>query len=246
MAKNDETSLSSSASASRASAPLRPTITLPPRSSMETLFPGGPGFSPGPTTLVSNFFSDNDPDSDCRSFSQLLAGAMASPAAVPGPRPSFSTDPQVSASSKEDRTSVDAAGDFEFRFKQNRPSGLVIAQSPLFTVPPGLSPTCLLDSPGFFSQVIIGNQCFQPALFFFSFLSKVSNLLFSFSKLLKAHLASIVSHFALLVAEKSWLGRKVGTSKETNTLGEKNIRFLGKRWVKVLVTNSEFGSYSGL
>ena len=77
---------------------------------------------------------------------------MASPAAVPGPRPSFSTDPQVSASSKEDRTSVDAAGDFEFRFKQNRPSGLVIAQSPLFTVPPGLSPTCLLDSPGFFSQ----------------------------------------------------------------------------------------------
>ncbi|CBI36506.3 unnamed protein product, partial [Vitis vinifera] len=152
MTKNDETSLSSSASASRASAPLRPTITLPPRSSMETLFPGGPGFSPGPMTLVSNFFSDNDPDSDCRSFSQLLAGAMASPAAFPGPRPSFSTDPQVSASSKEDRTSVDAAGDFEFRFKQNRPSGLVIAQSPLFTVPPGLSPTCLLDSPGFFSQ----------------------------------------------------------------------------------------------
>ncbi|RVW69730.1 putative WRKY transcription factor 4 [Vitis vinifera] len=199
MAKNDETSLSSSASASRASAPLRPTITLPPRSSMETLFPGGPGFSPGPMTLVSNFFSDNDPDSDCRSFSQLLAGAMASPAAVPGPRPSFSTDPQVSASSKEDRTSVDAAGDFEFRFKQNRPSGLVIAQSPLFTVPPGLSPTCLLDSPGFFSQ------------------------------LLKAHLASIVSHFALLVAEKSWLGRKVYSWSELGVVGSKYQELRRKR-----------------
>lgn len=44
----------------------RPTITLPPRSSIETLFTG---LSPGPLTLVSNFFSDNDnyPDSDCRS-----------------------------------------------------------------------------------------------------------------------------------------------------------------------------------
>lgn len=64
---------------------LRPTINLPPRSSMESLFGGGSGlgfgFSPGPMTLVSSFFSDSD---DCKSFSQLLAGAMASPvAAVP-------------------------------------------------------------------------------------------------------------------------------------------------------------------
>ncbi|XP_038893277.1 probable WRKY transcription factor 4 [Benincasa hispida] len=62
--------------------PLRPTINLPPRTSMESLFSGGPGlgfgFSPGPMTLVSSFFSDSD---DCKSFSQLLAGAMASPVA---------------------------------------------------------------------------------------------------------------------------------------------------------------------
>lgn len=61
----------------------RPTINLPPRTSMESFF-GGPGFgfgfSPGPMTLVSSFFSDSD---DCKSFSQLLAGAMASPVAVP-------------------------------------------------------------------------------------------------------------------------------------------------------------------
>ena len=64
--------------------PLRPTINLPPRTSMESLLSGGPGlglgFSPGPMTLVSSFFSDSD---DCKSFSQLLAGAMTSPVAVP-------------------------------------------------------------------------------------------------------------------------------------------------------------------
>ena len=51
---------------------------------MESLFSGGPGlgfgFSPGPMTLVSSFFSDPD---DCKSFSQLLAGAMTSPVAAP-------------------------------------------------------------------------------------------------------------------------------------------------------------------
>ncbi|XP_020218448.1 probable WRKY transcription factor 4 isoform X1 [Cajanus cajan] len=55
--------------------PPRPTISLPPRpASMDTLFTGG--FSPGPMTLLSNFLADGD---DCKSFSQLLAGAMTSP-----------------------------------------------------------------------------------------------------------------------------------------------------------------------
>ncbi|XAR65234.1 hypothetical protein NMG60_11009283 [Bertholletia excelsa] len=123
------------------SAPFRPTITLPPRSSMESLFTGGPGASPGPMTLVSNFFSDNDPDSDYRSFSQLLAGAMGSPAAAPSYRPSF---PPPADSSSKDKDS----GGVDLRFKENRPTGLVIAHSPMFTVPPGLSPASLLDSPG--------------------------------------------------------------------------------------------------
>ncbi|GLJ16167.1 hypothetical protein SUGI_0269930 [Cryptomeria japonica] len=59
----------------------RPRLTLPLRSSTEWFMSGK---SPGPMTLLSNFLNDaeNDaPDSDCRSFSQLLAGAMASPAA---------------------------------------------------------------------------------------------------------------------------------------------------------------------
>ncbi|KAF8389773.1 hypothetical protein HHK36_024292 [Tetracentron sinense] len=133
----------------RATAHRRPTIALPPRSSVENFFIGGAGASPGPMTLVSNFFSENDPDSECGSFSQLLAGAMASPVALTGRRPSFLTENSTDDSSKE-RGSGDGGGR-DFRIKQNRPLSLVIAQSPMFTVPPGLSPASLLDSPGFFS-----------------------------------------------------------------------------------------------
>ena len=120
--------------------PARPTIALPPRTSMETLFNGGTpggafGFSPGPMTLVSNFFAEND---DFKSFSQLLAGAMASPVAAPVNRGGL---PPV-----EQKDSGEGGG-----FQQNRPTGLAVAQSPMFTVPPGLSPAGLLDSPGFFS-----------------------------------------------------------------------------------------------
>ncbi|KAB1211471.1 putative WRKY transcription factor 3 [Morella rubra] len=103
---------------------------------METFFTGGPGASPGPMTLVSSLFSDNYPDSGCRSFSQLLAGAMASPLA----RPSFYTD----------NSSKELGSDTSSGFKQSRPVNLVVARSQLFTIPPGLSPSGLLNSPGFF------------------------------------------------------------------------------------------------
>ncbi|XP_057486401.1 probable WRKY transcription factor 4 [Actinidia eriantha] len=126
------------------SAPLRPTITLPPRTSMESFFMGGPGASPGPMTLVSNFFSENEPDSEFRSFSQLLAGAMASPVAVPGHWTSF-----PAAEDSKDKES--GRGGTDFMFKQNRPSGLMISQPHMFTVPPGLSPATLLESSGWFS-----------------------------------------------------------------------------------------------
>lgn len=121
MAENE----GSSSSTSRGQL-LRPTITLPPRNSMESLFSGGSsGISPGPMTLVSSFFSDNDPDSECRSFSQLLAGAVTPPAGFPGARPGFPplTPPGTAAISQ--------------------------LPTPAFAVPPGLSPTSLFD--GFFS-----------------------------------------------------------------------------------------------
>ncbi|XP_068656247.1 probable WRKY transcription factor 4 [Aristolochia californica] len=133
MAEND-------GAVSKTVSPPRPTISLPPRSAVESIFTRDADASPGPMTLVSSFFSENDPESECRSFSQLLAGAMSSPV------PSSGAD--VSENSAGER---DAGGGGGLRFKQNRPFNLVIAQSPMFTVSSGLSPASLLDSPGFFS-----------------------------------------------------------------------------------------------
>ncbi|KAF5752072.1 WRKY transcription factor 4 [Tripterygium wilfordii] len=121
--------------------PSRPTITLPPRPFPQAFFNGwlgseaiGVGFSPGPITLVSNFFSDSD---DFKSFSQFLAGAMASPTAIPPPRPTFHS-PELTT-----------AGDGDFQFKQNRGKGLTITPPPaMFAVPTGLSPATFFDSPG--------------------------------------------------------------------------------------------------
>lgn len=145
-----EKETSSSASSSRA--PMRPTITLPPRALIENLFMGGPtGVSPGPMTLVSSFFSD--PDSEYPSFSKLLAGAMASPAAFSGLRQDLTPPPPTEESISKEKESGGSrdSGDIDFGFKQNRPSGLVITQSPMFTIPPGLSPAGLLGSPLLFS-----------------------------------------------------------------------------------------------
>ncbi|KAL5739124.1 hypothetical protein ACOSQ2_028304 [Xanthoceras sorbifolium] len=122
----------------------RPTITPPSRAaavgslSMESPFWSG-GLSPGPMTLVSRFFSD---DSNYQSFSQLLAGAMASPLARPPPPLPFSGDGD----------GFEEMGEKSFGgFKESRPGNLMVARPPLFTVPPGLSPSGLLNSPAFFS-----------------------------------------------------------------------------------------------
>ncbi|KAG2301651.1 hypothetical protein Bca52824_030302 [Brassica carinata] len=127
-----------------------PTISLPPRPFGEMFYSGGgvgfSGFSPGPMTLVSNMFSDPD---EFKSFSQLLAGAMASPAAA-----AVAAAAAVVASAHQTPvSSVGGGGDDSLDpwFKQNRPTGLMITQPPgMFTVPPGLSPATLLDSPSFF------------------------------------------------------------------------------------------------
>ncbi|CAM8881225.1 unnamed protein product [Rhodiola kirilowii] len=109
----------------------RPTLSLPPRSTAESMFLGTAGFSPGPMTLVSSFFSDTDPGSDFRSFSQLLAGGIES-----------------------QDTKIEAAGGSGsgFEFKQSlRPAGLAVSRPQMFTIPAGLSPSTLLDSPTIFN-----------------------------------------------------------------------------------------------
>ncbi|KAK8592867.1 hypothetical protein V6N12_044960 [Hibiscus sabdariffa] len=116
---------------SKLSAPTRPSITLPPKPTMGGIFSSGSGLSPGPMTLVSAFFPDLD--STERPFSQLLASAMASPGAR---LPHDSMDVGFKDGCEK------STG-----FKQNRPLNF---ESPLFSVPPGLSPSGLLNSPSFF------------------------------------------------------------------------------------------------
>ncbi|KAL8518615.1 hypothetical protein ACS0TY_009822 [Phlomoides rotata] len=113
-------------------------MTPPTESSIGSLFTGGPGVSPGPMTLVSSLFPEND---DYRTFSQLLSGAVSPAAAVPNVWQSF-----VPESS--------SGGNVEFIFQQSRPAGLVVSQQPgMFTIPPGLSPATLLDSPAFLASM---------------------------------------------------------------------------------------------
>ncbi|XP_024181230.1 probable WRKY transcription factor 3 [Rosa chinensis] len=128
--------------------PQRPVITLPPRPSAEALFGGGSGASPGPMTLVSSFFSDSGCDSEFRSFSQLLAGAMGSPLGQARPIVFGQNQNPVG---KEGGGSENG-GEKSSGFKQGRPMNLMVTHSPLFTVPPGMSPSGLLNSPaGFFA-----------------------------------------------------------------------------------------------
>ncbi|XP_059284459.1 probable WRKY transcription factor 4 [Lycium ferocissimum] len=113
------------------STPSLSTLTIPSRPPFESYFNSGniPFFSPGPMTLVSSFFSD----SEYPSFSQLLAGAMASPLAKP----------QTLLAENEEEKSLG--------YKQNRPMSLMVAQSSPFFA--GFSPSGLLNSPGFLSPL---------------------------------------------------------------------------------------------
>ncbi|CAI8591861.1 unnamed protein product [Vicia faba] len=130
-----------------ASPPSRPTITLPPRPSVEAFFAGAA--SPGPMTLVSSFFA-----TESATFSQLLAGAMASPLA-------YSSAAAENYFVKEDEFSVSHRST---GFKQSRPMNLIVARSPVFTIPPGLSPSGFLNSPGFFSPQSPFGMSHQQAL----------------------------------------------------------------------------------
>ncbi|XP_010554301.1 PREDICTED: probable WRKY transcription factor 4 [Tarenaya hassleriana] len=153
MAEKEEQPIPTSKSA--AGTPPRPMISLPPRPFGEMFFNSGVGFSPGPMTLVSNLFSDSD---EYRSFSQLLAGAMASPAAAAAAAVALQ---RPGSSGQVDGGGLNSSGDVDPRFKQNRPAGLMITQPPaMFTVPPGLSPATLLDSPSFLGLFSPGQGAF--------------------------------------------------------------------------------------
>ncbi|KAH6806417.1 hypothetical protein C2S51_031248 [Perilla frutescens var. frutescens] len=156
----------------------KPTIQVPTRGSVGFLYANGsgPGFSPGPMTLVSSFFPEQSPFS----FSQLLAGAMASPmAAKPGFSPAFDCgkDGKEGNFYDDGKNSEGGVGR-----KWDRPVNLVLPtpppppqlqvesvnMSPLFMVPPGLSPSGLLSplqSPfGMSHQQALAHVTAQAAL----------------------------------------------------------------------------------
>ncbi|KAJ4815297.1 WRKY family transcription factor family protein [Rhynchospora pubera] len=116
----------------RPAPPPRPTLTVPSRTSVESLFHVA---SPGPLTLASTLFPNETPDSEFRSFTQLLVGAINSPASATGS--------VRAAGSKEERK--EAEGKEE---KGGRPESLAVpvpVREDVFTIPPGLSPTGLFS-----------------------------------------------------------------------------------------------------
>lgn len=123
----------------RPTPPPRPTLTVPSRSSVENLFHMA---SPGPLTLASTLFPDETPDSEFRSFTQLLVGAMNSPASGPAT--------VQGAGLKEEKKEAE-------RKKEEKGGRLESLAVPVpggeevFTIPPGLSPT------GLFSPVMVWN-----------------------------------------------------------------------------------------
>ncbi|KAL7135700.1 hypothetical protein ABFS83_11G115400 [Erythranthe nasuta] len=139
----------------------KPKILVPPRVPVGFLFANGsgPGFSPGPMTLVSSLFPEQGPFS----FSQLLAGAMASPNLLP--TPISGKDGIFSANSKNSERVVGQ--------NSSRPMSTAVAAppetlSPLFMVPPGLSPSGYLSplqSPfGMSHQQALAHVTAQAAL----------------------------------------------------------------------------------
>ena len=61
------------------------------------------------------------------------------------------------------------SSELEFGLKQSKPLNLMVARSPLFSVPPGLSPSGLLNSPGFYGPQVKLNQFDYCRAFAFAF-----------------------------------------------------------------------------
>ncbi|KAL6623276.1 hypothetical protein ACP70R_033155 [Stipagrostis hirtigluma subsp. patula] len=131
--------------------PSRPRLALPPRSAAESLFTGAGDASPGPLTLASALFpSDADAagaagsgaSSGAASFTQLLTGSLAPP-----PVP-----PQQQHEAERGRGGVARAGPA----LSVAPPASGSSSASVFTVPPGLSPSGLLDSPGLLFSPAMG------------------------------------------------------------------------------------------
>lgn len=145
-----------------ATGPKKLSLALPPRNATEAFLRGADGATPSPMTFVSSLFADQDPYAgDYKSFSQLLAGAIASPTAShpldDGLMTSAAGVPPVSVNNTPSAGGVPGPGgrlpprSNSAKFKSMMPPSLPIPRSSYLTIPAGLSPTTLLDSPLFLS-----------------------------------------------------------------------------------------------
>uniref|UniRef100_A0A804LM08 Uncharacterized protein n=1 Tax=Zea mays TaxID=4577 RepID=A0A804LM08_MAIZE len=115
------------------SRPPRPTLALPPRSVIESLFAAGAAeTSPGPLTLAAALFPDAPSPAFHGSFTQLLVGAIGSPAVPSSPSP-FAVPPRLSPA-----TLLGSPGFFsptafpQLRLRIGPPDALITAPVPLY------------------------------------------------------------------------------------------------------------------
>ncbi|KAK3139867.1 hypothetical protein QOZ80_5AG0391820 [Eleusine coracana subsp. coracana] len=126
--------------------PPRPSLALPPRSNAESLFTGAGDASPGPLTLASALFpsdaggAPSSTGAGVTTFTQLLTGNI----------PPHQQQQQHEA--ERGRGGVARTGP---ALSVAPPASSGSAAS-VFTVPPGLSPSGLLDSPGLLFSPAMG------------------------------------------------------------------------------------------
>ncbi|KAJ7568009.1 hypothetical protein O6H91_01G015400 [Diphasiastrum complanatum] len=164
--------------------PSRPQLALPPRPPMETLFRNSSDALPSPMLLTPSFLAEHDAEGKPISFSGLIAGTGYSPSSSAF-QPSEANFVKGVNLDTQNITSRDSSGErltgssenaskevvgsgrgagganagairpSTARFKAMPPSRLPIPRSSYVTIPPGLSPTTLLDSPVLFAT----HQC---------------------------------------------------------------------------------------
>ncbi|KAH7420301.1 hypothetical protein KP509_13G001000 [Ceratopteris richardii] len=145
----------------------RPKLTLHPRNATEAFLRGSDAATPSPMTFVASLFADQDPyTGDQKSFSQLLAGAMASPNATISAQ-NDSTTSITLPSLAESSTPLGGGGPCSdglpprantARFKSMMPPRLPIPRSPYLLIPPGFSPSTILESP-----VLLSTSLAEPS-----------------------------------------------------------------------------------
>lgn len=130
----------------------KPTIIIPPKpinDSSSNPFTGAP--SPGPPSFTGLFGSDPFQEHEFRSFSDLLAGALATQLPPSGDLKLVNDNWETNHHNNKVETRETGNNGNGSGFKQNRPGNLVLPTSiPAYNISPGFSPSSFLSSPNTF------------------------------------------------------------------------------------------------